>query len=166
MNYPSSSQQHRDCILGCAYLLAAWDFFPKDAEVPSELRTACEALKAIHQSLAVDKLPAGAIRDIDRSCTIAADAGIGYDSNWNPSEIWKGWIRMFFLGWYALTDAVNTASAWIPKQAQLWKLAQEKMDILYARWIRRWPREELFACKVWCSEASPYAHKELKEWIE
>lgn len=165
MNFPQASRQHRDCILGCSFLLAAWDFFPKGAEVPSELRTACEALRAIHQSLAVDRLSAGAIRDIDRCCETAAEAGVGYDSDWAFSEIWKGWMRMFFLGWYALTDAVNTASAWIPKQAKLWELAQKKMDVLYARWIKKWPREEMFACRVWCSEASPYAHKELKEWI-
>lgn len=165
MRYPTASQQHRDCILGCSFLLAAWDFFPKSVEPPAELRTACGALRAIHQSLAVDKLPAGAIRDIDACCDTAADGGVGYDSDWEPSEIWKGWMRMFFLGWYALTDAVNTASAWVPKQAELWKTAQKAADVLYFRWIKKYPREEQFACRVWCADASPYARPELKEWL-
>lgn len=166
MKYPAASQQHRDAVLGCAFLLAAWDFFPKGVERPAELRTGCGALKAIHQSLAVDKMPAGAIRDIDSACDIAASMGIGYDSTWESSSIWKGWLRLFFLGWYAMTDAVNAAPAWIQKKADLWRLAQVEMDKLYARWLKKYPREELFACRVWCSEASPYAHKELKEWIE
>ena len=165
MRYPTASQQHRDCILGCSFLLAAWDFFPKNAERPAELRTACGALRAIHQSLAVDRLSAGALRDIGRCCDAAADGGIGYDSDWEPAEIWKGWMRMFFIGWYAMTDAINIAPAWVQKQEPLWRTAQKNMDVLYARWVKKWPREEMFACRVWCALASPHAHKELEEWI-
>ena len=166
MQYAANSRQHRDCILGCSFPLCAWDYFPKGKERPVELRTACEALLAIHHSLAVDALSKGAVRDIDKACELATNGGIGYETEWTPDEIWRGWLKMFFVGWYAMTDAINTAHVWVAKQADNWKTAQKNMDILYNRWIRRWPREELFACKVWCSEASPYAHKELKEWIE
>lgn len=166
MQYPASSAQHRDCVLGCSFLLTAWDFFPKGLERPVELRTACEALKAIHGSLAVDRMPAGELRDINAACERATDDGIWYDSEWEPSEVWKGWMRMFFIGWYALTDAVNTASAWVSKQHNLWSAAQKAADVLYARWSKKYPREELFACRVWCSSASPHAHPELEEWIQ
>lgn len=166
MHYASESRQHRDCILGCSFPLCAWDYFPEGRERPAELKTACEALKIIHRSLAVDLLSKGAVRDIDKACDIAASAGIGYETEWPPEEIWKGWLRMFFVGWYAMTDAVNTAHAWVEKSRDLWRTAQKQMDILYARWAKKFPREELFACRVWCAEASPYAHKELKEWIK
>ena len=165
MHYAENSRQHRDCILGCSFPLCAWDYFPKGRERPAELRTACEALLAIHHGLAVDALSRGALRDIDKACELAADAGIGYDSEWPSDEVWKGWLKMFFLGWYAMTDAVNTAHAWVAKQAENWRIAQQNMDILYGRWLKKFPREEMFACRVWCSEASPYAHKELKEFL-
>ena len=165
MHYAESSTQHRDCILGCSFPLCAWDYFPKGRERPAELRTACEALLAIHHGLAVDALSRGALRDIDKACELAAGAGIGYDSEWPSDEVWKGWLKMFFLGWYAMTDAINTAHVWVAKQAENWRIAQQNMDILYGRWLKKFPREEMFACRVWCSEASPYAHKELKEFL-
>ena len=166
VHYPRDSRAHRDCVLGVSFLIATCREFPKVRTPLPGIAKVLPTLREIHQTLWVGKLPSGSARDIARACDDATEWGAAYDDKWSPAEQYAGWLRMWFMGYYAFLDAYATADSWVAPKIALWRKAKIVLDRISTMLELSFPKEAADGCRIWCAHVSPYHHEELEDWIQ
>lgn len=162
MNYPSNSTDHRNCVLGISWPLAAIDYYPQKYGEPSPaMQRLRPILKALHDSLKVDILSAGANRDIKAACDAAAEHGAVYDDKEDAKTQYKHWLVIWFTAENAFADADARSTEWKNKRPDLWAKARESLNRISTALYKHHPAEESEGFKIWCCYASPYHDESL-----
>lgn len=165
-NQETRAREHRDCLLGVSFPLAAINLYPHACGSPSPaLEKVRVILVKLHKILEMGTVSRGEDRDIEETCAAAIAHGCYYEDTETPKQQLARWRVMWFVSEYAFGDAYSLSGYWKLKAPSLWKDAKGYIDRITTTMCRYHPAEEEEACKIWCCFASPYRNPNLvKTW--
>lgn len=163
MTSQTRGREHRDCLLGVSFPLAAINLYPHACGSPSPaLEKVRVILEKLHKILEMGTVSIGEDRDIEETCAAAISHGCYYDDTATPKEQLARWRVMWFVSEYAFGDAYVLAETWRNKALPLWQEAKVIIDRVTRTMYQHHPEDEEEACRIWCCHASPYRNPRLE----